>query len=256
MKKFVFISGLHRSGTSILHRTLRAAPSISGFENTGEREDEGQLIQTVYNRANVYGGPGHFAFDERARLDENSPLITSENKEKLLREWGKYWDNEKPIWVEKSPPNLIRTRFLQELFPDAYFVTITRHPLAVSMATQKWKEESLEYLISHWLTAHRIYREDKLKLKNEISFSYEYMVQHPTELFEQLGTFLDTEIPITEPLKDGNAKYFKMWSKLKIWHWTRWNTKRKCAGLHEKAVNEFGYSLLDLERHPTVNQGF
>ena len=256
MKKMVFISGLHRSGTSVLHRIIRAAPEVSGFENTGEREDEGQLLQTVYHRAKNYGGPGHFAFDERARLDENSSLITPENKEKLLCEWGKYWDNEKPIWVEKSPPNLIRTRFLQELFPDAYFVTITRHPLAVSMATQKWKEESLDYLIRHWLAAHRIYRNDRLKLKNEVSFSYEYMVQHPNNLLQQLGNFLDTEIPLSEPIKNGNTKYFAMWPKLKIWHWTRWNIKRKSANLYEEAVNEFGYSLLDLGQYPLINQGF
>ena len=36
-----------------------------------------------------------------------------------------------PVLVEKSPPNLVRTRFLQALFPDARQIVVTRHPIAV-----------------------------------------------------------------------------------------------------------------------------
>jgi len=48
-KKFVFISGLHRSGTSILHRILRSSEGISGFHDTNVPQDEGQHLQSVFN---------------------------------------------------------------------------------------------------------------------------------------------------------------------------------------------------------------
>ena len=47
-KKFIFISGLHRSGTSLLYRILKEQDEISGLSKTNELEDEGQHVQTVY----------------------------------------------------------------------------------------------------------------------------------------------------------------------------------------------------------------
>jgi len=50
-RQYVFIAGLHRSGTSVLARCLREHPQISGFRNTGVPEDEGQHLQDVYPAA-------------------------------------------------------------------------------------------------------------------------------------------------------------------------------------------------------------
>ena len=47
-QQLVFVGGLHRSGTSLVHRCLAEHPSASGFRNTGVWEDEGQHLQTVY----------------------------------------------------------------------------------------------------------------------------------------------------------------------------------------------------------------
>ena len=37
----------------------------------------------------------------------------------MLATWSPYFDLDKRILVEKSPPNLLRFRFLQAAFPDA-----------------------------------------------------------------------------------------------------------------------------------------
>ena len=55
-KKFVFICGLHKSGTSLLFRILRDHPDMSGFTNTGVPKDEGQHLQSVYPPAWRFGG--------------------------------------------------------------------------------------------------------------------------------------------------------------------------------------------------------
>jgi len=116
---FVFLGGLHRSGTTLLARLLAAHPEVSGFSETGVPADEGQHLQTVYPPARAFGGPGRFAFRGESHLTESSPLVSEENARRLLADWGRHWDMTKPVLVEKSPPNLIRMRFLQALFPEA-----------------------------------------------------------------------------------------------------------------------------------------
>ena len=138
--KYIFICGLHRSGTSLLNKILQQHKNISGLSKTNVIEDEGQHIQSVYRAANKFGGPGKFGFNKDAYLNENSRLITKENKIKLFKEWSSYWDLDCDFLLEKSPPNIIRTRFLQKMFKQTYFIIIRRHPIATSLATKKWSK--------------------------------------------------------------------------------------------------------------------
>lgn len=121
-KKFIFISGLHRSGTSLFYKILNEQENFSGLTNTNEIEDEGQFVQSVYLPAYKFGGVGKFGFNEESQLNETSILINEKNRQKLFKEWSRFWNTEKKYLVEKSPPNIIRTRFLQEMFPNSYFI--------------------------------------------------------------------------------------------------------------------------------------
>ena len=246
----VFIGGLHRSGTSILHRVISSSEAVSGFSNTGVPEDEGQHLQTVFKAANKFGGPGKFAFNTDAGLDENSPLVSTANRDKLITEWTPLWDAEKPVWVEKSPPNLIRTRFFQALFPDALFITLFRHPLAVALATQKWSKTSVHELLKHWIKAHQIYLQDKPHLNHVLEFSYEHMTQQPEAIIKALEAFVDIKIDYHGSFINMNGKYLDKWRTLKSWQWLRKREQEKCIRDYEEQLNEFGYSLVDLDRFP------
>src|SRR4051794_31204460 len=114
--QLLFVGGLHRSGTTPLARALSAHPEVSGFSNTGVPEDEGQHLQDVYPSAHLLGGPGRFARNSSAHLTESSGLATSESASRLWTSWAPYWDLNKRVLVEKTPSNLLMTRFLQRLF--------------------------------------------------------------------------------------------------------------------------------------------
>jgi hypothetical protein len=155
---FVFVTGLHRSGTSPLHRCLRRHPQIGGFHDTGVPKDEGQHLQTILPRGGAYGGPGRFGRHPHAHWTERHPLATPETAAALFTQWRSNWDLAKPYLVEKTPITLLRTRFFQALFPDAYFVIIIRHPIAVAIATYNAcvvngvaDGLTLTDLIEHWL---------------------------------------------------------------------------------------------------------
>ena len=242
-KTYVFIGGLHRSGTSLLHSCLRVHPLIAGFENTNVPEDEGQHLQTVFQPAINFGGPGKFAFDKKSFLDETSQLITNENKIKLLSEWEKHWHHDKPIRLEKSPPNLVRSRFLNAIFPNAKFIFMVRHPAAAGFATQKWSQTSIESLLSHWTTAHAVLLKDlkKLALNQFKLINFETFIDSPQIILDQLFDWLGVDsIPLGEQVHNlANEKYFTMWRN--------YRNKNPLAAFKEvlkhRQINHFGYSL-------------
>lgn len=240
----VFIGGLHRSGTSLVHRCLTQHPDVSGFANTGVTEDEGQHLQTVYPAANRHGGPGRFGFDRAAYLDETSPLVSAESRRRLEHEWSRHWDLSRPVLVEKSPPNLIRTRFLQALFPDARQIVVVRHPIAVSCATRKWSWTSYTGLIEHWLLCHERLLADAPQLPQLHVIRYEDFVADPDNRLAAAFRYIGIE-PGPSGLRVRaaiNDAYFRRWSSNRWNPVKRFDTDRALAR-YEERVQRFGYSL-------------
>jgi len=178
-KQYLFVGGLHRSGTTVLGRILGQNPACSGFFDTGAKMDEGQFLQDVYPPDTAYGSSGVFGFDARAHLTEDSPLATPENAARLLEQWSGHWDLSKPWLVEKTPGNLLMARYLRAVAPDSAFVFITRHPVAVALATHRWSEVSLPVMIEHWLHAHRLMWQDLATLDRWVVVKYEALVADP-----------------------------------------------------------------------------
>lgn len=251
---FVFLGGLHRSGTTLLFRMLREHPAISGFANNQDAnewlaaEDEGQYLQSVYPQAIYWGGPGKFAFSPDAHLTEESELLTVENKAKLALQWFPYWDLSKHFLLEKSPPNLIWTRFLQSAFPTTSFAIIERHPVAVALATEKWSPTGLPSLIEHWLVAHETFEQDRPHLRHVMALKYETLVSDPLPILQQIYAFLGIEPhPTTFAAStEHNQRYFAQWNELAKNPETR-PVIEQCIDRWETRARAFGYSLKDLD---------
>lgn len=251
---FVFIAGLHRSGTSLLHRCLRAHPSISGFENTGVPEDEGQHLQSVFPTARDHGGPGVFGFDPKARLDEHAPLVSEASRLRLWSAWSRYWDVSRPFLIEKSPPNLIRTRFLQAMFPNSVFLVMLRHPIAVSLATKKWSRRSLHTLIRHWLHCHDLFRKDEPFLKRVLVLRYEAFAADPDSTLRRVYVFLRlSPHPHGQHIRaDVNARYFARWMRYRRGLFTRHRARRIIQDFEDR-IGAYGYSLMDPTHRPLTS---
>ncbi len=247
-KLFVFVGGLHRSGTSLIHECLRDHPEISGFSGTGVWEDEGQHLQTVFQPALNFGGPGKFGFDARAFMDETHELVSDFSRDRLFADWKRYWNLERQILIEKSPPNLVRTRFLQALFPNCKFVIVLRHPVAVAYATRKWSRTSIPSLIEHSLLCYEQFLRDLPYLKSVYILRYEEFVASPQLALNQITNFVGVDsINLRREIKESiNEKYFGRLvsdcSKPVVgWHLARHLARR------ERRANNFGYSLTKRE---------
>ena len=167
----------------------------------------------------VYGGAGKFGFDPRAHLTETSSLVTPENALKLRQSWERYRDQSKAIRVEKTPGNLLKTRFLQAMFPDSYFIVVRRHPVPVSMASQRWKinTTSLHRLLEHWLHCHDLFEQDKKYLTHLYELTYESYIADPARYHEEIARFIGTSVPEGAMEKvdvTHNQKYLARWRNL------------------------------------------
>lgn len=252
--QLVFVGGLHRSGTTALARTLALHPDVSGFSETEAVEDEGQHLQDVYPAAREYGGVGRFAFDEAAHLTEASSLASPASAERLLDQWRLYWDAAAPVWVEKSPPNLVMTRFLQALFPDARFIVIVRHPLVVALATRKWARfTSIDRLVQHWIHAHRVLFDDAPRISRLHVVHYEDLVADPHDSLGRIASFLSLPGTVPAGSLDGRRSqaYARRWDDLRgsVLPW-RSRRARRLVARYADEVAEFGYVLDDLTRIP------
>lgn len=260
----------------MLGRNIARLDDCTGFKNTGFTEDEGQFIQDVYPTAFHYGGPGRFGFDQRSYRTESSPLLTAKNVARLKACWHAYWDKNKTICVEKTPANLLMTRFLQAAFPNSYFIVIRRHPVAVSLATKNlWKihRTSLYRLFEHWLHCHQLFERDKPFLKHVYELTYEEYIRDPVKYHEEIAGFLGTRIsgsgengsyryvvrvheqvsripdaPLEQITRSYNEKYLKQWGNL-LNHSAFKSYYRYIAEKYESGFHKYGYSLFEgLER--------
>ena len=250
--RLVFVGGLHRSGTTPMTRLLAGHPQVSGFAGTGVKEDEGQHLQDVYPSARAYGGAGRFALDSRAHLTETSALVTAENAEKLFAQWSAHWDLSRPVLVEKSPPNIVMTRFLQALYPDARFLVMVRHPAVVALSTSKWRQSTpLRSLVENWLRAHETFLADAAGLRSVHVVKYEDLVGQPQRTLEEVGRFLELDGAIPAgTLESGRSDaYERRWRALTESRlpWRRRSVRRILDEL-EPRVGRFGYSFGDLSR--------
>ncbi len=257
-ERLVFVGGLHRSGTTPLTRTLAMHPQISGLTGTGVTEDEGQHLQDVYPSANTFGGPGRFALDARAHLTEDSPLVSTQSAARLVAAWTPYWQLDRTFLMEKSPPNLVMTRFLQALYPDAAFVIVLRHPIVVALSTVKWRawlsrrpqnRVSLEDLVRHWFAAHDTFLADVSALRRVHVLRYEDLVADPVTQLAPIGDLLgvSSSIPTAAIGAAHTQPYLVQWDRLSRSPVGR-RARRRIIDQYGAVVRRFGYDPEDLTR--------
>jgi hypothetical protein len=249
-KKVIFIGGIHRSGTTPLMKLLGSSPKISIHKNTGipGGEDEGQHIQTVYGSDSKRGNIHSMCLSKnKNHKTEICELITNENRIKLMKEWSKYWDLSKQILVEKTPMNLIQTRFLQEMVPNSYFINIIRHPLCAVRALYKWNNYNwiTETALNNWISGYDILYSDMKFLKNHLLIRYEDFAENPNRIIREIEYLIDEElnIPINviNNINNQNDKYL---------------TKQIPEDIYNKfeiKINKYNYSFTEIKNKNPVN---
>ena len=153
--------------------------------------------------------------------------------------------------VEKSPPNLVMTRFLQALYPDAYFVVIIRHPVVVALSTQKWLHgKTLRTPMANWFAAHDTFAADAPTLRRLHVVKYESLVADPQAELDAIGEFLGlgSPLPATSWQAGRSDTYTKAWQQLatdrRLWHRLLRTSLIRTYG---QRADAYGYDLESLD---------
>ena len=152
--------------------------------------------------------------------------------------------------MEKTPANLLMTRFLQAAFPNSYFVVVRRHPVAVSMANQRWKKSmaSLHMGFEHWLRCHELFEEDKEHLERVYELTYEDYIADPSRYHHEIADFIGTRVmneDMEEVTGSHNRRYFDRWTKLLANSPFR-SYYRYIARKYAARFEPYGYSLTSM----------
>lgn len=188
--RYVFVGGLHRSGTSLVARLLAAHPAIASITGAPIPEAEGVYLQGAIPHTARSGIPGEFAFDPDQHMTEHHPLNRLETRERMETDWEMWFSAGREWRVEKSPVNLLRMRLYQQLFPLSHFVIVVRHPLSVARSTAKWSDRTEAELVRHWEHAHDLALGDVEFLHHALILRHEDLCDDPARAGARLFRFL------------------------------------------------------------------
>jgi len=206
--RYVFVGGLHRSGTSLLTRLIGNHPQVASITDAPVPENEGCYLQGAIPHTARHGRPMHFATDPSQHLREGCRFDKLDTRLRIEADWHPWFQPDRPWRVEKSPVNLTRMRLYQQLFPLSQFIVVVRHPQAVAAAVAKWLPDPPARLIDHWIGAHKQLQEDLTYLHAAMVVRYEDLVTNPDRVMSGVFAFLSLPPQAVDmQIRNGNGDY-------------------------------------------------
>ncbi len=167
MPKYLFVLCPPYSGSTVLWKLLATSPNVSSFEQ------EGQFLDSV-----------HEVMRDPWNVQKTFPW------EFIKGEWDKVWDYNKPILLEKSPPNLVRAFEIEKVFQPSYFIALNRDPYAFCEGWSRRIKQPPQNAIQFWIKCAKYQIENIQGLKNITCLTYEHFANNPAETTQQLLEFI------------------------------------------------------------------
>jgi Sulfotransferase family len=185
-EKWIFIVGCYNSGTTLLHKLLAQHPFVGSLPN------EGQFFNDVLPYGRQFGLPRLWAL--KPDLFHLKETAEGYDVDRLKRQWTWFYNHsQRPILIEKTILNMARTRWLQQHFPNSYFIAIYRSGYAVAEGIKRKEGHSLEKGITQWTISNDILLDDLHYIKNKISLKYEDLTAQPFEELKKITDFLEID---------------------------------------------------------------
>lgn len=239
-RTWVFLVGCYNSGTTLLAELLGTHPDISALPT------EGLFITDQFVKDFQLGVPRMWVDREDLfRLTEND---AGPDPVRLKKEWGMRLDLSKPIFLEKSPPNAAKTRWLQANFANAKFIAIVRNGYAVAEGISRkavpshritsWPIEKSAY---QWVRSNEILLEDAEHLREITWVKYEDLAADTLRTLNEITQFLGIR-----PFADfESGKTWKIHERAEMIRNMNEESFDRLNALEKKAINEIAGAMLE-----------
>ncbi|WP_405223860.1 sulfotransferase family protein [Lentisalinibacter sediminis] len=189
---WLFLVGCYNSGTTLLAQMLARHPDIASFPT------EGHFITNQFVKDFDVGLPRMWSRGEHLfRLTEQDE---GPDAQRIKKEWGMRLDRRKPVFLEKSPPNTARTRWLQSYFAPARFVAIVRNGYAVAEGIRRKADPHhlpaswpIEDCARQWVRSNEMLQKDSSYLDHLLWVSYESLAESPKDVLNNIARFAGLE---------------------------------------------------------------
>jgi len=195
MKTYLFVLCPPFSGSTLLWKLLQTSPSVSAHPKEGQFLDGVEIM-----RKGVWNPQQQF------------PWST------IKKKWENVWDMNKPVCLEKSPPNLIRAFEIEKIFSPASFIAMIRNPYAfcegirrqiknseingglhkravvIRVLTQDpdrlYYGDEIEVAARFWVKCAQYQMKNIKSLKRSLHFTYEEFADNPSHIKKRILDFL------------------------------------------------------------------
>jgi GT2 family glycosyltransferase len=194
----VFILGCDVTSTRLLENLLYQHGDISRIA-----ADEEQFLEEPLRRLNRAEIP-HLWTEQETLFRYLATDKRHHQADLLKKRWKKLLDN---VVIQNSAVNLARTLWLQQHFPNAYFVHIVRNGYAVALELRETIQNCygpqpllLSRVARHWARSLEILLADAPKLDHFLEVRYEILTTDPQAVARQVFDFLNLSRPNSQEL--------------------------------------------------------
>lgn len=180
---WLFVLGVNNSGTTALSQILAWQPEIRSLPR------EGQYLTRALPAPLRLGVPR--LWTKRLEAFRWTEDDDPEPARRARYDWAYYAEPGPGILLEKSPPNSVRSRWLQANFRPCRFVVLVRSPYAVCEGVRRRVGCTIEEAAEHWARGNGVLLEDVGSLDSCLWLTYEDLAERPDEQLERLERFLE-----------------------------------------------------------------
>jgi hypothetical protein len=171
---YLFVLCPPYAGSTLLNELLSTSSNVSTNNDIGSRE--GQQLPTT--RKIMYDHKERWNID----MKYDWPIIK--------KEWQKYWNVRRPILLEKSPPNLIRAKEIQDHFKPAYFICMVRNPYANCEGIIRRHNYQPKDAANFVIKCLKYQKENIENLEKALMIKYEELTENTRLIADKFTTFL------------------------------------------------------------------
>lgn len=105
--------------------------------------------------------------------------------------WRSHWDLDRPLLLEKSPPNLMRAAEIEAVFRPARFVAMIRDPYAFCEGRARRHNSTLEEAATFWVRCAEQQIRNIEQLEHIVWFTYEQFVEQTHDSLAKVESLFD-----------------------------------------------------------------